>query len=64
MFTLIALAIGCLSLFLMLGGLRMVATDTFEILSKMTVRARNDGELVPRLAFVMLWGMIFVLSYF
>ncbi|MDA7426253.1 hypothetical protein [Thalassococcus lentus] len=48
----------------MLGGLRMAATDTFEILSKMTVRARNDGELVPRLAFVMLWGLIFVLSYF
>lgn len=62
--SLIALAVACASLLLILGGLRMVAQDTWETLRDIAVRAYRAGDLVSRTSFAMLWAMIFSLSYF
>ncbi len=62
--TIIALSVAALSVFFMLGGLRVAAQDTVKMLSETTAQARRAGELLPRVAFVMLWTMIFAFSYF
>ena len=63
MFTLLAIAILALSCLLVLGNLRMIAHDTFETLSAAAARARDDGTLMKRLAFLALWLIIFGTSF-
>lgn len=63
MMTILALATVLVSLALMFGGLRMVAQDTVQALMVAAQRARAGGQLPAHAAFVMLWVMIFVLSY-
>ena len=63
MMTLMTLAILCLSTFLALAGLRSVAHDTYHTLAHAAHRARQSGVLVPRVSFLLLWVMIFALSY-
>lgn len=60
---LLTFAILGFSAFLILGGLRMVAQDTFQTLAEATQRARRTGDLVPRISFALLWALIFALSY-
>ena len=59
----IALFIALLSVLFILGGLRSVARDTVSVLSKTAMDAHQNGQLMPRMAFVLLWLMIFTLSY-
>lgn len=63
MTVLLTFAILGFSAFLILGGLRTVAQDTFQTLAEATHRARKSGELVPRVSFALLWALIFALSY-
>ena len=63
MMTLLTFAILGASLFMVLGGLRMVAQDTYFALSAATLRAHKSGELIPRASFALLWVIIFALSY-
>ena len=49
--------------FLVVGNLRVVVADTLTTLSTCARHARDSGELIPRTAFVMLWLLIFALSY-
>lgn len=63
MMSLIALAILAVSAFLVLGNLRVVAQDTFAVLSGFASRARQSGQLTNLFAFVALWMLIFMLSY-
>jgi hypothetical protein len=59
----IGLAIIAFSVFLVAGGLRMIAQDTVQTLASATNKARSAGTLIPKMAFVSLWLMIFALSY-
>ncbi|CUH78761.1 hypothetical protein [Tropicibacter naphthalenivorans] len=63
MTTLIAILTLAVSSFMVLGSLRTVATDTIDILATSAARAKTNGQLTQKLAFVMLWLMIFALSY-
>ena len=63
MMTLLTLAILGLSLFMAVGGLRMVVQDTYATLSAAALRAHKSGELIPRASFAMLWLLIFALCY-
>ncbi len=63
MTTLLAILTLALSAFLVLGNLRTVVMDTFETVALSAQRARENGVLVQRLAFLGLWLMIFALSY-
>lgn len=62
--TLLALATLVATMFLILGNLRVVARDTYDVLASFTHRAHSEGQLVPSLAFCALWLMIFALSCF
>lgn len=62
--TLLALATLVATMFLVLGNLRMVARDTLDVLTNVTLRAHAEGQLKPSLAFAALWLMIFALSCF
>ena len=62
--TLLALATLVATMILILGNLRMVALDTFDVLAVSTQRAHAKGQLLPRLAFSALWMIIFALSCF
>lgn len=64
MITLIGIAVLIASAFVVLGGLRMVAQDTYETLFTAASNARADGVLLQRVSFVALWVIIFSLSYF
>ncbi|WP_425101668.1 hypothetical protein [Tropicibacter sp. S64] len=61
--TLLTLSILGLSTFLAIAGLRTVAQDTYHTLTHAAVRARQSGVLIPRLSFLLLWVLIFALSY-
>ena len=63
MISILALATVVASLMLMVSNLRVMAQDTFAILSGMAQRARSRGELRALIAFAALWIMIFSLSY-
>lgn len=63
MLTIAALLLICLSALLAMSSLKMVARDTVEAVSNAARRARTNGELAQRGAFVGLWTMIFLLSY-
>ncbi|PYG28637.1 hypothetical protein [Pelagimonas varians] len=62
--TLLALATLVATMFLILGNLRVVARDTYDVLANFTQRAQAEGQLVPSLAFGALWLLIFALSCF
>jgi hypothetical protein len=64
MSTLIALVTLVASLFLVVSYLRSVVRDAYDSLAVSAIRAHEDGQLVPRLAFATLWAMIFALSCF
>ena len=51
------------SALLVIGHLRMVLQDTYSMLTSCAVRARDSGQVIPRLAFVLLWLLIFTLSF-
>ena len=61
--TFIALAVLAASLLLTLSNLRVVAQDTLATLVEVKNRAQHNGQVVPKLAFVGLWLMIFLLSF-
>ncbi|WP_343502901.1 hypothetical protein [Alloyangia pacifica] len=63
MSTLLALTILAATSALVLGNIRVVATDTFRALADATSRARASGTLGAKLAFGLLWLMIFLLGY-
>ncbi|SDG68488.1 hypothetical protein [Alloyangia pacifica] len=64
MSTLLALTILAATSALVLGNIRIVASDTFRALANATSRARASGTLGPKLAFAGLWLLIFLLGYF
>lgn len=51
------------SVLLVLGNLRVVATDTYSMISSCATRARASGQMVQRTAFLLLWLLIFTLSF-
>jgi len=61
--TFLALLTALFSAYLVSAGLRMIAEDTAQTLTTAAQRAYASGKLVPRLAFALLWIMIFALSY-
>ncbi|AWI84358.1 hypothetical protein CEW88_12095 [Alloyangia pacifica] len=63
MSTLLALTILAATSALVLGNIRVVAIDTFRALADATSRARASGTLGAKLAFGLLWLMIFLLGY-
>lgn len=63
MMTLLALLTLAISAYLVLGNLRTVVHDTVEAVATSAHRARQNGVLMQRMAFVSLWAMIFALSY-
>ena len=62
MTTAIALFVLSVSCLLMFSGAGAVAADTYHTLSDSAQRARRDGIVVKRLAFVALWLLIFSVS--
>ncbi|WP_229672968.1 hypothetical protein [Salipiger pallidus] len=64
MTTILALSILCLTTFLVIGNLRMVAQDTFDALSSAASKLRQGNNPGGKLAFATLWVLIFALSYF
>ncbi|WP_353473188.1 hypothetical protein PVT71_03905 [Salipiger sp. H15] len=64
MSTLLAITILLATSALVLGQIRVVATDTYQALAGAAARARASGTLGARLALVVLWLMIFLLGYF
>ncbi len=63
MITVLALCVLVTSCLLIFGGLRTVAADTYHTLADSAQRARRDGTLPQRLAFVALWLLIFCVSF-
>ncbi|WP_226622225.1 hypothetical protein [Alloyangia pacifica] len=63
MSTLLALTILLATSVLVLGHIRVVATDTYNALASATSRARASGTLRAKLAFAVLWLLIFLLGY-
>ncbi|MBE9638948.1 hypothetical protein [Salipiger mangrovisoli] len=64
MSTLLALTILVATSVLVLGNIRVVASDTYRALASATSRARASGTLGAKLAFAVLWLLIFLLGYF
>ncbi|MBP0482278.1 hypothetical protein [Sagittula salina] len=63
MTTTLALLILFGSALLVLGNLRVVVQDTLATISSCAVRARVSGQMIPRMAFALLWLLIFTLSF-
>lgn len=63
MTTILAFAILTATTVLVLGSLRTVARDTFVALADAAERLRHGGNPAAKLSFVVLWVMIFALSY-
>ena len=61
--TAVTLTILAISAALVLGNLRMIAQDTYTAVSHAAQSARASGALAPRVSFLLLWVMIFALSY-
>ncbi|WP_425073634.1 hypothetical protein [Sagittula sp. S175] len=63
MTTSLALLILFGSALLVLGNLRVVVQDTYAMITTCATRARASGQMIPRLAFLLLWLLIFSLSF-
>ena len=61
--TILALMTAAVSLFYVFSGLRMIAMDTAQTVSSVAQRTKSAGQIPARAAFVLLWVMIFILSY-
>lgn len=61
--TTLALLVLLGSALLVISHLRVVVQDTYTAVVTCAMRARAGGRLVPRMAFVALWVLIFALSF-
>ncbi len=63
MMSIVAIAVLSVTTLLVLGNLRAVSHDTVEAVTLASQRLRQSGSVWPRVAFGLLWLLIFALSF-
>lgn len=63
MLSLIAIGLLFVSIAFVLGQVRNIAEDAFSVMKGASLRMYRSGFLTQYIAFLLLWGLIFVLCF-